>query len=295
MRDQLRIVYQPAGVAGGDGYSQLNTTYNTPWAITGTTAPSNAAGLGEGALSFAVSGDAASRTFTGTGVDVFFTKQSGGGTFSVSIDGGAATNINTSNATTINGVSQRFGGLIAGPHTIAISWVSGASLVEGVMIYNGDEVKGIRVWDGGRTGIPAANYVTYPQYIGAITTIQPALVIVFLGTNDWRLNKPISGHATNLTTIINAIRAACTIPPTVLLVAPYITNTTPTTVPFLGLYDALYQAAGVLGDVDILDLYQKFGPNIQTASLGLLAGDGIHPSDKGHQFIADAIIGRLAP
>lgn len=294
LRDQLRTWFQPAGVTGGDGYVQMNATYNSPWTLTGTTIPGTPAGLGQGAVNMATTATA-SMTFTGTAVDVFYTKQSGGGTFSVSIDGGAATNINTSNASEVNGVAQRFGSLSVGSHTIALAVISGTSMVEGVMVYNGDETKGIRVWDGGRSGITSAGYTSNTKYLGAVTTIQPSLVVIFLGINDYRTGTSIANTGSQLVTIATATRAACTIPPTVLLVAPYLPIVGAGTLPFLRYYDQVYIAAQRLADVDLVDLYWKFGPAVQTNALALLNADLTHPSDKGYQFIADAFAGRIRP
>lgn len=294
LRDQLRASYQPAGVTGGDGYLQIDTTYNSPWTLVSTTTPATPSGLGQGAKNFPAAATA-SMTFTGTAIDVFYMKQSGGGTFSVVIDGGAATNIVTSNASEVNGVAQRFGSLAAASHTLVITGVSGTSQVEGVMVYNGDETKGIRIWDGGRTGATTSVYAANTKYIGPVTTIQPSLVVLFLGINNYRNNQTIGTTGTALSDIALNCRAACTVPPSVLVCAPYLPAIGSGVQGFQNYYNQIYAAAQILGDADVLDLYWKFGPAVQTNALALLNADLVHPSDKGYQFIADAMFGRIRP
>ncbi|QDH93368.1 minor tail protein [Gordonia phage Sekhmet] len=296
LQTKLRGLYQPAGVAGGIGYVQMNSTYNSPWTLSNTTVPTTPSGLGQGALEFP-SGATASATFTGTAVDVFYRKVSGGGSFSISIDGATTgpgfVTVNTANASEVAGSKQRIGSLTPGSHTITIANVSGTSQVEGVMFYNGDESLGIRTWDAGRSGIPSGGYVSNTRYLGAITTIQPQLVTVFLGINNYRNQQPPAALATDIISMIRSIRAACTIPPSILLVIPFLPHPGTANRPYLAYYDALLQAASTFPDVDVLDLYAKFGPTIQTQTLGLLHADLTHPNDAGYEFISESVLAHV--
>jgi lysophospholipase L1-like esterase len=298
VRDRLRASFQPSGVAGGLGYVQADTTYNSPWTLTGVSAWTSAGGLGEGARSLPV-GATAALTFTGTSVDIFYGKTVGGGTLTVQIDGASSGTgfaaINTANASQVDSAVQRVAATGPGTHTLLITSSVAASVLEGAMIYNGDETKGIRTWDGGRTGIPTSDYVSNPRYLSAITAIQPALVTVFLGTNNYRIPKPVSLYASDLVSMMKSIRAACTTPPSILLVMPYLPDPGSATLAFTQFYSAVYQAASIIGDVEVLDLYNKFGTDIQTNTRGLLSGDKVHPSDKGHQLIADSVLDLILP
>ncbi len=309
LRDALRAQYQPAGVPGGEGYVQMNSTYNSPWTNSTSPAPtdpvdgfsqSTSGGFGIGGRDYA-STAYSELTFYGTGVNVHYRKASGAGTFTVSVDSAVSGTgyalVNASNGSTVNGSVQAVTGLTAGKHTLRITGTTGTVHIEGVVLFNGDESKGIRVYDGGRSGISTVFYnSTNTRWQGAVTAVQPDAVVFMLGTNDYRLagTKPHEIVA-NVISLVTSIRAACTIPPSVLILLPFLPSNNSATAPYLAYYDAIMRAAGVLGDVDVLDFYHLFGSDIQANVHGLLNADLTHPSDKGYQFMADTIAGRLAP
>ncbi|QHB37258.1 minor tail protein [Gordonia phage Gudmit] len=298
VRDMLRVQYQPAGVAGGIGYVQIASTYNNPWTVTGMTAWADTnPGIGQGARALPV-GATAVMTFTGTAIDVFYTKSSGAKSFTISIDGASSgpgfLTVDAANATEVNGAVATISGLSAGSHTVTITGVTGTTFIEGAFIYNGDETRGIRSWDGGRSGIASNGYTANTKYLGAISAIQPDLVTVMLGVNNYRQSIGIQLLCANLVQIVQDVWAKCTVQPSTLLIVPYEAAPGTAALPWRMYVKAVYDAAAILG-CDVLDLNEKFGPSIQTQPLGLLDADLVHPSDVGYQFIADEVVGRITP
>lgn len=303
LRDGLRAKGQPAGVAGGVGYVPAYSYYNNPAVTTGTVTQPSTDGLGYLGLTLSPAATW-TLTFTGTALDVFVTKNSGGGTLAVSVDGastgtGFAT-IATANATKVSGSKTRVGGLTAGTHTVIITCSTATAVLEGVMVYNGDETKGIRVWNNAHSGNTAGSFTGTPAvWTGAVASIQPSLIVGFLGINDWRTAPDASApsnYLSNYMTAIAAARAVCTIKPSVLLVVPYVplVGTNTANASYQVFHNQLVQMQRSIGDVELVNLFARTGGmGFQSNQMGLLSADNIHPSDKGHQFIADAVLGKI--
>ena len=303
VRDALRSRYQPSGVAGGAGYIPAFTYYNNPVTYSGSYTQPSTNGLGFLGITMSPAATA-TLSFTGTALDVFVTKVSGGGTLTVSVDGASSgtgfASISTANASQVNGAVTRVGGLSAGAHTVVVTASSGTSTLEGLMVYNGDETKGIRIWNNAHSGHSAGSFTSTGPWTGALAAIQPALMVIMLGVNDWRTASTsitaVSNYIANVRSIISAARAACTVPPSVLLIAPYLpaTGTNNGIISYQPFQNCLYELAESLSDTTLLNLFARTGGNsFQGTQLGLLQGDNVHPSDKGHQFIADAVAGKL--
>jgi lysophospholipase L1-like esterase len=305
LRDALRAKWQPAGIVGGEGYVPAYSYYNNRFTYTGTTTQPSTDGLGLLGITMSTSATA-TLTFTGTALDVFVANQSGGGTVTVAVDGAASgtgfASISTAAGVKTNGVATRVGGLTAGAHTVVITCTAGPVIFEGVMVYNGDESLGIRIWNHAHSGQTASVWTSGTSvWTGAVTAIQPALVVYMMGTNDWRTaTGPLDaiGYANNIKTGVSALRAVCTTPPSVLLIAPYkpATGTNTGSIGFQRFNRALLEVPKLMSDVMPVNLYSLMGgEGLQASQLGLLIADGIHPSDKGHQFITDVLIDKLAP
>ena len=91
VRDALRSRYQPSGVAGGAGYIPAFTYYNNPVTYSGSYTQPSTNGLGFLGITMSPAATA-TPSFTGTALDVFVTKVSGGGTLTVSVDGASSGN-----------------------------------------------------------------------------------------------------------------------------------------------------------------------------------------------------------
>jgi lysophospholipase L1-like esterase len=313
----LRAKWQPAGVAGGFGYipaiyvSSTLSAYSPTLggaAATKVTPTSNLTyGLGKRSVLLQASGDSitwdlgpASVFGAVTGVDVMYVQGSGQGTFNVTVDGGSPTLVTATDVTNVYGeLYQAIRGLdrtVA--HTVTCTWVSGAVNISGVMAYDGDETVGIRGWDGGHHGVSATQIAaTNNSPWGEIGQVAPALVTYYLGRNDWSSGVAVSTICAQIVAHVAAIRAACTIPPSIILIADYADTAVNSAVePFTVLRSAIRGVAAADGNLAVLDLYDRIGQITSTATdpLGILATDHIHPSDTvGHPMIADAVLDLL--
>ena len=265
------------------------------WAWTGS--PSTASyGLGWRAYTFGT-GVTGTFTFTGTAFTLSWTGGPTGGTFSYTVDGGSATNVSTTLGATTQCNLTAVTGLAAGSHTVVVQWVSGGNVnIEGAYCFNGDESKGIRVLDAGKSGMTAA----YAASTGltalsrSVTVAAPHLVYVNLGVNDYRADTSAATYLSNMSTILAAIRTAA---PTAGIIASMwyqpVHASTPA-VPWTTYVSTAKAAAAGVSNCAFLDWTDLF-PAYTDASLSLLNADNIHPTAKGHAFIADHMLALLSP
>ena len=154
----LRAQFQPQGVAGGRGYIPAWYAQASPAPATAGFTPSGSGiaqattyGLGRRSVTLSAGGTL-TVTVNCTSFDLVYPKQVSGGIVSVAIDGGTAVNVDTTAAGALGGQKTRFTPTLRGPHTIVISYVSGTPMVEGIMVYDGDENLGVRLWGSGPSG-----------------------------------------------------------------------------------------------------------------------------------------------
>lgn len=165
-------------------------------------------GLGLRAVELGVDCTSATTTFKGTGVDVVFTKRSAGGSLRVSVDGGAATTVSTNGGSESGGNTYRVAGLTGGTHTLKLSSQTSA-LVEGIVVYDGDESRGLRLYEGAHFGYSSRNFVAVPAWAASLTNLPaPDLAFVALGLNDYAAQTITPTELkSNLEFIIGSIRA----------------------------------------------------------------------------------------
>lgn len=247
-----------------------------------------------------VSTTTASITFTGTGFKLLWTQLSGGGTFKYRVDGGSYTNVSTNATPTLSGRQTTVTGLSRASHTVDIAYVSGTPNVEGIFVMDGNESSGVHVWEAGHGGYTTTDYldVSNPHWIDCIGAIQPALVTLMMGINDYsdlnpHHNSPTAFKA-NLATIIANIRAQCTVTPSILLIASYQAKVPTHTYLWSDYVTAMADLVTSDGNLAYLDLVSAFGGYVDpTAGDPLLDGDLVHPNDTGYALIASMVASRL--
>jgi hypothetical protein len=309
---KLRNVYQPVGVTGGFGYvpgAYATPTFTQPWTLGGaavrnTSAAAGNYGLGKRSITLSASGDTASITvgpgtiFGGvTSVDVVYSQGSAQGKFTVTVDGGSPTTVDASTGGTVIGKRYRVSGL--GPttsHTILVSWLSTNYIVlEGIMLYNGDENAGIRMWNGGHHGINAHDYSTSDLGWGAFNSINPALVFYQLGRNDLNNGNTVATIQTNVTSQITKIRsefASSYVQASIVYGMDWNDKLGVSAVDtYANWRTAMLQMAQSDGSLAFFD-WSKIIPTIQTTAqnaLGITQTDFVHPSPTvGHPLMAQA-------
>lgn len=283
--------------AGGVGFIHPVPNFTATWwpcTVTGTNGPSPGYEFGPNHQAWYLStGGVATYTVKGTSVDVMYiaTPAANGGVMSVSIDGGAATNINTGTATAnTDGTMQRFSLGASGTHTVKISYVSGSAVyLDGLIVYDGDESKGVTVHRVGANGWSTSQYIagTTNNYAKAVAALKPHLIVITQGVNDLKQNRTVAQFKTDLNTMITQLRAAITGPqPDIVLHAMYTPSGMESTWP--PYVAAMKDLAASLGaGVGFLDESQRMPGGADTTLA--MTSDGTHPTAKGASTMADSM------
>ncbi len=307
-RDQMRRQFPVTGVTGGVGF--ISTTNGLtggsssifPVAHSGTVSTNSQSGPKKRSRAFSASGHITTWTVTGTAVDLLYWQGTGTGTVKWSVDGGATTNQVTSGASSASGTALRISLGTSGSHTVTVEWVSGTSYIEGLIVYDGDETAGLRVHEAGRSGISAyqwdqVNHETATTaWARAIGQLNPHLLILALGINDWAQSTANGGSAgtaadykTYVKSLIADIRANTTIDPSIMLLSYAAPNASPytTAYSFDQYADVCEEIAAEDAEVCTLNLGLRL-PTVLADTLSLYS-DTTHPNNKGHALIADHV------
>lgn len=294
----LRARFQPSGVTGGY-YIPASPSYTlvlpSVWSFSGTNTPQGTDGLGYYS-NILGSAATATLTFTGTSIKVFYSALAGASTATVTIDGSAVASINGATGAPNYGASVTYGGLAAGSHTIVITNGTGNLTLQGAYYFNGDETKGLRMWNGGHAGIGSDSF---PKFIPA--SIAPDLAVIALGVNDYRLAANDPTHTnTNITALIKRLQAEVSPAPSVIVMAMYEPSTNSGTTPLgsWASYVAAMTTAANQNGALFLDLEPLFAASgVPVPGDGMMATDTgpayVHPTLAGHQLIADYLVALL--
>ncbi|WP_170154179.1 SGNH/GDSL hydrolase family protein [Actinoplanes italicus] len=295
----LRSTYPTTGTTGGAGY--LPSFYAT-YAPDSTWMPFTSSGgshsweywggsLGNRIVNMSTGGYE-TFTVTGTSVDILYA-QGAGGTFSYQIDSGAPVNVSTSGSYDPSShVHVTF--TTPGTHTVTVTGVSGTSYLEGLMVYNGDETRGIRLYDAAHTGATTDDFTSSMWDQAEITaTAKADLVTIALGANDYLSGSETpAGVTANLQDMIESIRSKAsthsTHQPSVTVVIPWDFSAYGTINGYTwsDFADAIRDVAAADSSVALLDLTSTGSP--AGVGGGLYATDGLHPSDSGQAAISAA-------
>ena len=236
-------------------------------------------------------------TVTGTSVDIMYTQNSSFGTMAISVDGGGATTKATS-GTLLAGRLHRVSLGVSGVHTVAISHSSGGDVrIEGLVVYNGDESAGIQVHDCGHGGYNTNDWLATPtvpeRWPASIAALSPGLIIHAVGADDASDGMSKATYKAKVITHMAKVNAALTSPASWVLLSYPTRDSVVGSAVWQSFIDARYEIAATDSRVSVLDLTQRM-PDIAGDTLGLYY-DLVHPTDKGHSMIADAVSGFLLP
>lgn len=296
IRDRARTKYQPIGVTGGPNYVKGGHTYpgTVPfnWVRGGGATLELASGtyLGGYTMVLDAAGETTSLTFTGTSITVFYNAftTTGAPSLPVTIDGAAAASIGPFNTAGIDeSATKVYGGLTPGSHTIVISHPGGSTVkfrVHGALVNNGDESSGWRTWESALAG--SQTFVSaIPAFTRQIRKVNPDLVTIYYGTNEYINNLAPATFETRLGDVVSAVLNNIRPRPTVALIRGYKpAHNGSAEVYAWPLYrDAVARVAEAKG-VMLIDLEAPFANGT-----GLIDTDGVHPTDAGHAVIADTV------
>lgn len=255
-------------------------------------------GLGNRSLGLAASGDWVEFTFTGDAFDLFLsTHTTASPIVAISVDGGAATNY-TLPAQTLKADRYRVTGLTVGSHTVRATFNTSTVVVDGLMPYNGDRDKGIRVWDAGKgsakigdIGSPPSNGFRGFQQMGIIN---PALIGVEWGFNEYFGNVTSATFKTNLTAFVSSCAANVTGNPTFLFIIwPQPQHSGTPVEAWANYVQVIREVAAATTNSVIVDFSERL-PAYTDNSLGFFY-DNVHPTDKGSAYVADVLASVLVP
>jgi lysophospholipase L1-like esterase len=307
LQNLLNSRYPTAGLtAHGDGFYPpfyASNNYPSPVTMTGGWVQNFAFGPGNRCL-YANATATMIYTITATSFSIMYVGSPTTGIFSVSVDDGPPVTVDSASGMTgvADGRLYTVEGLPAGAHTVTVAWIAGYIYMDGILVHNGDENSGICLYDSGHSGWTSGQFVqNAPAWYQAIAAFIPSLVLIGLGENDIAIGPvPSTTYKTNLRSIIAGIRGQTAgHPPSFVLWAGE-QRTGTYAEPWANYVQAIYDVAATdtggpqgASGVTVFDLTRRI-PSVSTDnSLGLFAADGVHPTDKGHAFIADALAGFL--
>jgi len=234
-------------------------------------------------------------TCTGTDFTIYYLKQSGGGSFTYSIDSGGNTTISTANASNALGTTNITGQTQA-QHTILMT-VSAAGTA-GVTLFGVDcnitNSGGIKIDKLGMSGSRAPKWTAIDAILwqSEIAALNPSLVIITLGQNDVSASETADTYISNITTIINRVRIAS---PTVpIILAPQSPYTTVTPIGDVSAYYPSLQDLARTNGYGYVEPAKFFGSYTEASTNGLWAADNPgHLSTSGDQLFASILMDYL--
>ncbi|WP_190263685.1 GDSL-type esterase/lipase family protein [Glutamicibacter nicotianae] len=154
-------------------------------------------------------------TFFGTSATVMYVEGINGGLMNIQVDDNPVVVVDTNSATTAASRLWNTGALPVGTHTVTVTWNSANAgsgdlvYLEGLLTWNNDETRGVRIIDASFTG-RQLNDLTPERnnnLCRAMTQMGGVeLVIVNLVTNDTRWDTPLDTYRANAEDLINQMR-----------------------------------------------------------------------------------------
>ncbi|MEV0896052.1 GDSL-type esterase/lipase family protein [Actinoplanes sp. NPDC049802] len=304
LADNLRAAFPVAGAAAGDNYTAAWGRPAGSWPVL-LSGGARTATLGWGLKSadLRAAGQTATFTFTGTSVRVWHSAFPGGGAFAVTVDGVTLSTVDTGGPAVDHDAAWISPRLEPGRHTIVVTCVKPEVRLHGFAVFHGDEDRGVHVYSGGHGGLTSGDFADGAAgWAPRLRTVQPHLVILQLGVNDWRTRVPAATVKRNLKSIIATVRAhSGTGPSFVVYGSPRVSGGR-SLQDFAQVTRAWQDVAaedtggpGGGSAVAFFDLAARQPAPSADNSLGLYCDDLVHMTDRGAAFTADALASFLSP
>lgn len=295
---QLRSRFPAPGIAGGRGFVDIASRFVTRSG--GRLDLTSGYGPGHHYWTSASGTDTASLTVSGTAADIVFLRAQTTGAMWYSVDGGARVAVSTSGLYR-DGATYRIT-YPRGTHTLDLGYSSGNRIyLEGITEFDQDTAGGIQVhnlgWPGAtvalwRAGASATSWPTAQAH-----ALAPSLIVIQLGCADYLDNVPSDTFKNGLIALIASIRSAYSAnpPPIVLSMVYQVTLGSGTAEPWSHYVVAAAAIAADDSGVVLVDHSQRMPPTSAANTYGLYSADHVHPSDAGHQMLADTLAAMLSP
>ncbi|KQO59722.1 GDSL-type esterase/lipase family protein [Curtobacterium sp. Leaf261] len=297
----LRAANPTTGAPGGVGYLPAQFAVYAPdstWGDWSTAHSGDSAfddtipDLGYRALSMQAG---ATRTyrFTGTDLDIWWTRYQGSGEFTYAIDDGATKSVDTDGSDSASQLTAVHG-LSSGEHSVTIT-AKGAFDLQGLTVRNGDRGKGITLFDATHSGATVALFTKDTDgFLGAMRRAAPDLVTITLGGNDAQV-VTAAEFRSRYTAFVRRIQALPT-KPSVLVIGeqqPSATELKTVKSSWSAYERAMRSVASTTGSAYV-DLASVFPPGDgSTPRKGISTTDQLHPNDEGQRMLAEAVTAAL--
>ncbi|HIH8965351.1 SGNH/GDSL hydrolase family protein [Serratia marcescens] len=206
----------------------------------------------------------------------------GNGSFNYSVNSGSSVNVvgtgtNKIVTTTITGLG------ISSATQISISTSNNAGTVVIYSFYASGSGNGVEIAKMGNGGITAPGYTKVLPYLPQTAGIvAPDLLIMIIGTNDYRLSVPVTDFTTGLMSWVQAWKTA--IPNAgIILVAPPQANATGV-YPLSSYRDAMRSVASQLG-VEFFSMYDFLNVGYSKSNAAGLWIDNLHLNSNGARYL----------
>ena len=216
-----------------------------------------------------------------TGLSIYYKDTLG--TFRYTIDGGTpvvVTGVGTGNVTKVDitGLSS------TGTHQLVIDLTGNADTVVIYGVYATISSNGVEIQKFGNANITADGYTKVLSYIPYFAQqLNPDIIFMIIGTNDYRLGRTLSNFYTALTSWVQTYKAA--LPDTCLvLIAPPQCNATGS-YPLTSYRDIMRKVA-TENNCEFFSLYDDFPSPYATANSYGLWNDALHLNNNGADFLS---------
>lgn len=264
----------------------------------GTNTPGLAFGLGLRNNSLGAAGNA-TLVFTGTGADLLFTSAFSTGTGEYTVDGGDPVAIDTDLGAANSDIRIKpqvveIRGLDSEEHTVVIT-ATDSLILGGAYVYDGDEDEGVHVFEAGHPGFGFFNYAELYIFASGnqvhALTLDPDLLIVPLGANDYLAARSLADAANLMRRTIHLLRATN---PSVSIMFVMFQNITDGAVSSdsYASWSAGLKAVAYDLNCAVIDWTDSIGSFVPAGNPND-AGDQIHPNDDGHELIAEQMANKI--
>jgi len=228
---------------------------------------------------------ASTHSFTPTNpidtIEVWYAQSPESGSFTIDVDGGPV--LATINCSGANAFIKATATCPRGSHTINLRADSSDIFFTGLRAYN-SAIKEVSVYNLGGCAWGSGDFVadSYPwSTLPAVVAIAPDLVIFEAGIiNDWDNRVPLPTVTSNMTTVINALKAAhCDVilmsgvPSQAGVFASYASQAS---------YVANMKSLAYAANVPFIDVWGLFGETWKGSAMN----DPLHPNRIGYELIA---------
>jgi lysophospholipase L1-like esterase len=224
-------------------------------------------------------------------------------TYQTDAAAGVAVTPNVLGTDTATGITK-VTGLTRASHTVKVTATTGITRLSGIYFTDGDATAGVRTYNAGKAGAKASWFsglsVDVSTNYGArsnaarIGELNPKLVVVGLGANDYSAQTDLATYELNLRAIVKLVRLSVNRPCSVLLVQQQERQDVVSPVITWAEYGAvLAQIAADTADVDFLDVSGHFPQALAYDWDGMLDSAGVHPTNRGSAWMAEIIADHL--